>query len=306
MHTTGWKKTLKDWMLPIAMAGGALFHEWIHYLTFLSPYLIFLMLTVTYCRVEPRDLRLGPFHWRLLIAQMMMALIALLMLLPLGHNVATGVFICFFVPTATAAPVITSMLGGSITKVASFSLLCNLFVAFSGPVILAAIGDHPEIGFFESFLMICRSVVPLLILPMITAFSLAKIWPRAHDCIRDNQSISFYMWALALFIVVGSSVSFVIRVYTPALIPQLIMLLVLSFLACIAQFAVGKAVGRKYHEVIAGGQALGQKNTVLGIWLALAYLNPVASIAPAGYVAWHNIVNSWQLIRYRRHSRREA
>lgn len=302
MIHTGWKKTLKDWMLPIAMLGGALAHEWMHYLTVLSPYLIFLMLCVTYCRVELRDLKLGRFHWALLAAQMAMAAVALLLLLPLGHNVATGVFICIFVPTATAAPVITAMLGGSITKVASYSLLCNLFVALTGPFILAAIGDHPEISFFESFLRICRSVVPLLILPMITAFTLRRVWPRAHDCIRDNQSISFYMWALALFIVVGSSVSFLIKVYSHELIPQIILLLSFSFIACIAQFAVGKIVGRKYHEVIAGGQSLGQKNTVLAIWLALAYLNPVASIAPAGYVAWHNIVNSWQLIRYNRHS----
>ena len=47
----------------------------------------------------------------------------------------------------------------------------------------------------------------------------------------------------------------------------------------------------------AGAQALGQKNTVLAVWMAIAYLNPISSVAPAAYVAWHNIVNSMQIYR---------
>ena len=83
----------------------------------------------------------------------------------LDHTVAEGVFICVFMPTATAAPVITSMLGGSISFVATYSLLCNLVVAFGRSSLLAAVGDNAEIGFLQSVLTILSKVAPLLLGP---------------------------------------------------------------------------------------------------------------------------------------------
>ena len=41
--------------------------------------------------------------------------------------------------------------------------------------------------------------------------------------------------------------------------------------------------------------AVGQKNTVLAIWLALTYLSPITSIGPASYIIWQNSINSYQL-----------
>ncbi len=291
------RQRIKDWMLPIAMLGGAVFYKWMGHLTFLSPFLIFMMLTVTYCRIEPRELRIGRFQAMLLCAQMAFAATVLLALMPFSHTVATGLFICVFVPTATAAPVITGMLGGRISHVATYSLLCNLFVAVTGPVILAAIGDT-HMSFAASFYRICSGVLPLLIMPIVTAFVLRYTFRRFHDFLATNQSLSFYMWAVALFIVVGSSVSFIIRNFDPAHLPEIIALAIGAGLVCFAQFALGRKVGARFADKVAGGQSLGQKNTVLAIWLALAYLNPLASVAPAAYVAWHNTVNSWQLIRH--------
>lgn len=69
----------------------------------------------------------------------------------------------------------------------------------------------------------------------------------------------------------------------------------ISLIVCSAQFAIGKIIGQRYNERIAGGQALGQKNTVLAIWMALTYVHPIASIGPASYVVWQNCINSWQL-----------
>lgn len=288
-------------MLPIAMAGGVVFYNWIGHLQFLSPYLIFCMLTITYCRIKPSDFKIGKPQWCLLGAQMTLAAIALFALLPFSHTVATGIFICIFVPTATAAPVITGMLGGSITHVATYSLVCNLCVAIFGPVILAAIGEHPEMTFTESFYRICSSVLPLLLLPIITAFFLRYSARKVHDMLACNQSISFYLWAISLFIVVGSSVSFIIKNFDLDKMPEISGLVAGSAVACALQFLLGRKVGSIFGDKVTGGQCLGQKNTVLAIWLALTYLNPLASIAPAAYVAWHNIVNSYQLIHHHKH-----
>lgn len=287
-------------MLPVAMVGGAVFYPWMHYLTFLSPYLIFVMLFITYCKLDFRDFKPHYFQYVLLGAQMLLAAAAYFLLVGFDQIVAEGMFICIFIPTATAAPVITSMLGGSISKVATYSLVCNIFVAFVGPLALAAVGDKADMTFFQSFLLILSKVMPLLLLPILSAFVVRYTVPRFHNWLLSHQQISFYLWAVALFIVVGGCVSFAINAWEPSSTSTMVLLALAALVACVVQFKVGRVIGRKFGDTVSGGQGLGQKNTVLAVWLALAYMSPIASIAPAAYIAWQNIINSWQLMNYNR------
>ena len=73
------------------------------------------------------------------------------------------------------------------------------------------------------------------------------------------------------------------------------LLLITPLTVCLIQFALGKAIGHHWGDSISAGQALGQKNTVVGIWLTLTFLNPLAAVAPGAYVLWQNLVNGWQL-----------
>ena len=38
-----------------------------------------------------------------------------------------------------------------------------------------------------------------------------------------------------------------------------------------------------------------RKNTVLAVWMAQSFLNPLSSIAPTAYIVWQNFVNSYQI-----------
>ena len=78
-----------------------------------------------------------------------------------------------------------------------------------------------------------------------------------------------------------------------------ILMAIAALVLCIAQFALGRRIGKKYGETIAGGQGLGQKNTILAIWMAQVYLSPLSSIGPAAYVLWQNSINAFQLYRKR-------
>ena len=289
---------LKPFMLPIAMIGGILFYPWMGYVQFLSPYLIFTMLFITYCRLDFRHISLGRFQWVLLGVQMLIAAASYFSLVWANHTVAEGGFICVFIPTATAAPVICAMLGGSLPKLATYSLLCNVFVAVVGPFVLALVGDT-EYGFLESFLMILRMVMPLLLGPIIASLLIRKTLPKFHEAVKSHQSISFYLWAVSLFIIVGGCVSFIINHYRQEDLQTMIWLAVGALAVCLIQFKIGRMVGRRFGDPVSGGQGMGQKNTVLAVWIALAYMNPVASIAPASYIAWQNIINSWQIMRHK-------
>lgn len=283
-------------MLPIAMVAGILFHNQIGYVAFLSPYLIFIMLLITYCKVSWWHFCIDGSMWWLLGVQVIGALAVYLALGLLNMAVAQSIFICIFCPTATAAPVITGMLGGKVERVATFSLLSNLVVALTAPVILAMMGDSSGVEFSSSLMRIATNVLPLIIGPLAVALMLKVTLPRVRDAIARHQGLSFYIWAVALIIVVGNSVSFLMK--EPASrVPEMAAIAVLSLLACLAQFSLGRKIGARYGDRIAGAQSLGQKNTVLAIWLALTYLDPIASVGPACYIAWHNTVNSIQIYR---------
>ncbi|MDE6649045.1 MAG: transporter [Muribaculaceae bacterium] len=289
---------LKPFMLPIAMLGGILFYPWMGYVQFLSPYLIFAMLFITYCKLDFRHIALGRFQWVLLVVQMLIAAVAYLSVVWINHTVAEGVFICVFIPTATAAPVICAMLGGSLPKLATYSLLCNVFVAIVGPFVLALVGDT-EYSFWQSFVMIFKMVMPLLLGPLLASFLLRHVMPRFHETVKSHQSISFYLWAVSLFIIVGGCVSFIINNYKAEHLWTMIWLAIGALAVCLVQFKTGRIIGRRFGDPVSGGQGMGQKNTVLAVWIALAYMNPVASIAPASYIAWQNIINSWQIMRHK-------
>lgn len=296
------RQLLKPWMLPLAMLTGLLLHDYIEYVAFLTPYLIFSMLLLTFCKIDYSEVRPGRMALLLLTFQMAVSIGAYFAIAPFDHVIAQGVFICIFCPTATAAPVITAMLGGSIGRLVSYSLIINAAVAVTAPVLFSMMSDT-DVSLWAETLSISRHVVPLILSPLLVALLLRHTLPKAHNILANKQSVSFYLWAVSLIIVVGRAVSFMLN--EPASeIPRMVLLGVVSLAACVLQFVVGRIIGRHTGDAVAGTQALGQKNTVLAIWMALTYLNPISSIAPAAYVAWQNTINSAQLyIKAKKNSR---
>lgn len=280
-------------MLPAAMLSGLLFHNYISYVAFLTPYLIFVMLLITFCKINPREFGFSRMIWQLLAVQVSGGLAAYIAVAPLSTDVAQGLFICVFCPTATAAPVVTGMLGGSVTKLVAYSLVSNVTVALTAPLLLAWTGES-GIDIIATSIQIMGKVAPLILLPLVTALTMRKLMPRLHREIGSRQSLSFYLWALSLFIVVGKSISFILA--EPASKTYEIITLALGAgIVCVLQFAIGRKIGSRHGDRISGAQGLGQKNTVLAIWLALTFLNPISSVAPAAYIAWQNTINSMQL-----------
>ena len=281
-------------MLPLAMLTGALSYRLVGYISFLTPYLIFTMLLLTFCKLSPREMRLHPLHKWLLLIQLVGCVVVYGLVYLYDPVVAQGALICVLAPTATSAAVITGMLGGSVAFLTNYVLLCNIGVAIMAPVLFSFMGSQSEMPFFESFLFICRQVGPLLILPLVFAWSLRAFLPKLHARILSVHKLSFYLWAVALTIVTGSTVKFLVEQKDPDYTVE-IGLAVVSLVICVGQFLLGRRLGKTYGDPVSSGQGLGQKNTILAIWMAQVYLNPIASIAPAAYVLWQNSINSYQL-----------
>ncbi len=290
---------LKTWMLPIAMLVGALFYDFFASLAFLTPYLIFLMLLAPYSKLTLHRIRMPRFYLSLLAVQVFGSLAVYGLICLIDPIIAQGVFICILVPTATSAAVITGMLGGSISTLATYCLLSNFTVALISPLIFSWIGEHVSMPFFQSFGIICRQMFPLLILPFLLVLALKRFTPHLHERLRQSQQISFYLWALSLTIVMGRTVAFLVHQQAANYNREAYIALG-SLVVCILQFLIGRRIGSHFANRIAGAQGLGQKNTVLAIWMAQTYLNPITSVGAASYVVWQNTINSWQLW-YKRH-----
>ena len=131
--------------------------------------------------------------------------------------------------------------------------------------------------------------------------------------------LPFYLWVASIIVLSATVTQTVITNYQSQMTNMLI-LLACSFFACLLQFGLGKWIGYKlpapskgkdYQDVlinpaaapktmagvssITAGQAFGQKNTSLGVWIAQMYLDPLSALGAAAYIIWQNLFNSVQL-----------
>ncbi|MCC8153533.1 MAG: transporter [Tannerellaceae bacterium] len=284
---------IKNWMLPLAMVTGVLAWPWVSRLAFITPVLIFLMLLLTFSKLSPREIKIQREHIWLLVIQIVGSVLVYGILYYLHPVIAQGAMVCVLAPTATAAAVIAGLLGGSVAFLTSYLLVCNVAVAIAAPLLFSFIGVHQGIPFIESFGLIGSQVAPILLLPLLIAWFIRYTLPSVQEQLVKIRGLSFYLWAAGLTIVTGSTVKFLLQEelnYT-----MVTILAGVSLIICVSQFLLGRRIGWIKNDPVSSGQGLGQKNTILAIWMAQVYLNPVSSIAPAAYVLWQNSINSYQL-----------
>lgn len=307
---------IKNWTLPIAMLTGVLSYfiytgipalaptkiYIARLINILQPTLIFTMLFLTFCKVDPRELRFCRWHgWLLLIQTGSFVLLAgLLKLFPdiPGQVLIEGAMLCMICPTATAAAVVTAKLGGNAAKLTTYTILANLATALIIPIIIPLIHPHPEFTFGMSLSLILGKVFPLLFCPFLAALFVRHFFPSLHTYVVRCKDLAFYLWAVALAIAIGVTVRSI--VHSDVSLFHQTGIAGVSLICCIIQFLSGKFIGRRYSDSISAGQALGQKNTVFAIWMGYTFMTPVTSVAGGFYSIWHNIYNSYQLYRKRK------
>lgn len=290
------------------------------------PWWIFFMLFFTFCKVNPLDLRLHKWHWVVLVTQLVFSFGTYAGILHFTGNpiLAQGLMMCFIMPTATAAPIIAGKMGGSIQNLTTFTLLSNFATAIIVPATFPLINPAADMTFWPAFLLILRRIAPLLLGPFFAAWIVRLIykWRTKKEFVLPVKIavVPFYLWVCSI-IVLSSVVTETVISNFHYQISNIVILLVSSFFICLIQFGLGKFIGywlpapskgRDYQDVlinpaaapktmagvssITAGQAFGQKNTSLGVWMANTFLDPMSSLGAAAYIVWQNIFNSVQLM----------
>lgn len=284
--------------MPMAMMVGALLCRPLAALeaasgNMLTPTLIGAMLFLTFCRVDIRQMRPRWVHLAMLLFQFVGSVAVYHLVAPLlGQTVGQGAMICVLAPIAMAAVVIGGMLGANVATMATYSLICNLVTAFVAPTILHAYGTGSC-----TFAEIIGRVAPTLIAPFVLGQLCRYVWRRGAEWFASHSQLSFYLWLFSLILVIGRTTCFILDTEADPYVE--VMLAIVALVICLVQFGVGRTLGRMSGDVVAGGQSLGQKNTVLAVWMALNFLDPVASVAPTAYIVWQNLVNSYQIYKRR-------
>lgn len=302
---------IKDWTLVIAIVLGAASYfcymsipaltpyrrATLDAIAFVQPVLLFSMLFVSFCKVDPMHLKLRRWHiWLLLFQSLTFGGLALMLLiepsLP-GRVCVEGMMICLICPTATSAGIITNKLGGEMEGLVTYTILINIVVALAIPSIVPLIHPNPVLDFSHSFWLIMGKVFPMLICPFFAAIIVRYIFPTLHRRILDKRDMAFYLWAISLALAIAISTKSMMHSSCSGLI--IFGLGAGSLLTCFVQFWLGRRIGSHYNSKTTCSQSLGQKATVFAIWAGYTFLDPLCSIAGGFYSIWHNLWNTYQL-----------
>ena len=278
------------------MVIGILGYKWISVLMPYTPIMIFAMLLLTFSKLSLSNLKPTWLHLWLLLIQIVGCVAVFYAIVPFNRVLAQGAMICVLCPTATAAAVVTGKLGGKIEFVASYTLFANIAVAVVAPLLFPLMNGGEEVAFGTLSIKILVKIVPLLIFPFLIIIIINKFLPKTNEKIKNYSGVAFYIWALCLIIVISQVTKAFVEEQAGGVTE--ILLVVFSLILCVLQFFFGKTIGSRYNDRIAGGQALGQKNTILAIWLVhQCGFAPLAAIGAGAYIIWQNIINSWQLYK---------
>lgn len=278
-------------LFPIGDALAPWLPEWL-------PIGLFLLLYFTFCKIKISELKPRTWHFVIQLVRVCLAASMVLLIMLFGSDpdlklILEGMFICFICPTAAAVVVVAEKLGGSIGSLTIFTMIANCVTMVIIPLFFPMVERDADITFMMAVLMLLKNVFVVLVVPLVLALMSRKFIPRFVKKVNQYKDLSFYIWCLNLSIVTGVTLQNIAHSSVSGWV--LCALLVAPLFVCLVQFAIGKAVGRHWGDSISAGQALGQKNTVVGIWLTLTFLNPLAAVAPGAYVLWQNLVNGWQL-----------
>ncbi len=295
-------RNTKTIALPLAMVVGAIFNKPITKLEvmtdkMLTPVLIFAILLIIFSKVDIRHLRLKMIHLWLLVAQFALSFVLFYTLRHVDIVLAQGAMICALAPIAMSAVVMGGILGANITTMVTYSLLCNISVALFSPYILS-LAD----GGTSSFMQIFKQIALLLIAPFVVAQLLRLISKRLSKWLSSLDNISYYLWLSSAIIIIARTTNYLMGVENENINTELLLVGV-AVIICALQFWLGRKIGAKFGDAVAGGQCFGQKNTILAIWMAHTFLNPIAAIAPMTYIIAQNIINTIQMYLHNKQRR---
>ena len=265
-----------------------------HVLFFLNPFLLGLMMVITFSSPVPKQTHGVTFRMEMRAHLISAALILLLWgafrLLGFSQDVLlAGVVLCL-APPANAAPTVAKVLGGNAVLALKVYLVGNVVACFSIPLVLGLF-THGSGDFWGCVKAIFNSVQPIIAIPLALALGFRAFYPEIADFFARLQKHSLHIWTASVFCIIAKAGHDIREMGVEKLWENgtLLQIALLSAGLCGLLYFLGWVTERRGHPIEAM-QSLGQKNTLLVLWAAQLYAGPIASLGPVFYVVWQNIV----------------
>ncbi|MCM1290546.1 MAG: transporter [Prevotella sp.] len=289
-------RKIKPYVLPAAIILGLIFHDACGMISGIVPYLIFAILILSFASTNLRKLKFKKLDLWLMLFQALASLALYISFQFLFHNeaLAQGMMLAALCPVASSVTVVATMLGAKRENTIAYTIVGNLLICVLAPAIFVFIGNNPYSNLTDSFYAIFGKIATIIGLPFFIML-IIQIWAKPVNKIISNFSgLSFYLWAAALLLTLGQTIDFIF-LHGKGHLHLIVGLGLGAAILCPLQFFIGRLIGKRFGDTIAGQQLLGQKNSAMGIWMANTYLNPLASTFLAFYSIWQNILNSRQI-----------
>lgn len=289
-------KKYKGLLLPLAMILGVLFFKQLHIFINLVPVLICFILFFAYSGLHFRRLRFQKINFILLSVHLISAIVIYaLCYVAFEPLVSKSILVGLVCPVASSSSAVVTVLGGD-REVSIMHTLCdNAMLVVVAPIIFSLAETTADMTFMQSVLILLAKVFPIMMFPFFALIIMRRFFPRASFKLSKYDWLSIPLWSVALMINFSKTTFAIIHMGSQE-IRNIVLIVILSLVMCILQFFFGRKIGKAFNHSIVGAQALGQKNTGLGIWMAYTYFsNPLTTIYCAGYSLWQNIFNSIQM-----------
>lgn len=286
----------------IVMLVGALLGEHLEPLVGVIPWIISMMLFLTFLGVRPESLRLRKAHGYLLLVQSLLVALGYVLALPLGQTLAAAVLLCLITPAATASPVIVRLLGGDAGFTTTYVLLSHLAIVLVAPIVLPwASGEAVSMSLGDFALEASHILrqVSMLILPALGIGWLTRRYmPSLAGWLSSRPQLSMFFWHTSLLLLMGHTVHMIHEWEGGASGGLMLSMAVVGLLTCLLQMALGQWLAPRLGlDASAVRHALGQKNTTLAIWLGSLFLSPMVALSSAAYIVWQNMAITYLMSR---------
>lgn len=280
--------------LLLAFSAGSCL-PFLHAYSWLIRFGLIYMLFVVFLRIEPSRKML---HWSQFFSVAFNIFFACalwqLFLCAGQEELARVAFFTAITPTATAAAVIVSLIGGNVTYTVTTFMLSTLCITCALPFLIPLVAGNPTPGLAQHVLL---RVLSVTLLPLLAALLLRhRSKPTALKLGEKLSMSTFFVWIGLVVLIAAQARHFLDE---KAQIPWLLLgtIALLSLAICATNFLIGYLLGRPRYGLECS-QALGQKNNSYAVDLALTYTTPLVALGPTIYVLWHNLWNAWQLYRH--------
>ena len=264
-----------------------------HHLTFLVRYFVMVMLFFAFLDVKIDRGIITLDHLKVVVLNVLIPLVVFYLIRPFNLVAALAAFVICSAPTAAGAPVMAVFMKKKVSFVTASVILTSPVMALTIPFTLPLVLEvESSINAWDILLPVAQVVF----IPLILAQLIRNYWSALTLWFRQFSNVPFYLFLANVYIASAKASNYIINDEQTAWYEFVWIALTIGVI-CFFQFKIGEWVSSK-EMYVESGLALGRKNTMFALWLALTFVNPITALGPIFYIVFHNIYNSWQIYKY--------